>query len=247
MLSITEEIENYSELQGEKTYQLEVREDERSGTLGVGWKKLIHAENIGYSTEGALIAHDILEHVNKPEDIGAICEELEALGGLWFVRGEMEQIRPRMNVSSVESLSYELTDMARDFIGGEELEKEKYKLSRLCVENENFVEMVKLSRKQLREELECDDYIEDIEKAMLEANKFYSYVVPAMEAGYLKAEKMYVSSSWACSLFWEVATTIENHLKYEELFEGKEFELRIDFSRACAYMETTKDWEDYLE
>lgn len=38
------------------------------------------------STSGMLIAHDILEHVNGPEAIGSIEDELEALGAVAFTR-----------------------------------------------------------------------------------------------------------------------------------------------------------------
>lgn len=37
---------------------------------------------------GLVVAHDLLEHQNGPKRIGEVWDELEALGGIWYVRGQ---------------------------------------------------------------------------------------------------------------------------------------------------------------
>lgn len=42
--------------------------------------------------DGRLIAHDIVEHQNGPGEIGSVWDELQALGGLWYTRGQFGEI-----------------------------------------------------------------------------------------------------------------------------------------------------------
>lgn len=39
------------------------------------------------ATEGRLVAHDILEHVNGLDCIGSVADEIEAIGACWHIRG----------------------------------------------------------------------------------------------------------------------------------------------------------------
>lgn len=42
--------------------------------------------------DGGLLAHDLLEHCNGIEAIGSVHDELMALGGYWYVRGQHDQV-----------------------------------------------------------------------------------------------------------------------------------------------------------
>lgn len=57
-------------------------------------------------TDGVLIAHDLLEHQNGLSEIGTVWDELEALGGIWQVRGRTGDMfvrnihTPQVNIAS---------------------------------------------------------------------------------------------------------------------------------------------------
>ena len=60
------------------------------------------AEGLGITAdggEGYLIAHDILEH-NDESEVGGVANELEAIGAMWYVRGEAADFRRDMRMSS---------------------------------------------------------------------------------------------------------------------------------------------------
>lgn len=63
-------------------------DDEYSSELGVVIKGVSQCEGMMADREnGTLIAHDLLEHVNGPDKIGLVWDELQALGAIWLVRG----------------------------------------------------------------------------------------------------------------------------------------------------------------
>ena len=72
------------------------------GTTGIVVEGMKRIQYPSAAQEGFLIAHDLLEHVNGIEAIGSVDDELEAMGGCWFVRGKSGQMR-RDNYGSMYS------------------------------------------------------------------------------------------------------------------------------------------------
>jgi len=72
---------------------LNARNCPTTGELGLIPRGITMGEGYVAATEGELIAHDILEHQNGLSAIGSVDDELEALGGLYFVRGWSGQLR----------------------------------------------------------------------------------------------------------------------------------------------------------
>lgn len=75
-----------------RTCILEVKEDPNLGEIGFALQGL-DDERVQFSTDGYLVAHDIMEHLNGAEAIGGSAEELEALGAVWWLRGSLGRFR----------------------------------------------------------------------------------------------------------------------------------------------------------
>ena len=65
---------------------------------------------------GQLAAHDLLEHVNGLDSIGSIDDELEALSGVWYVRGQSGRINNYY--SAEENIASDVTNLARYYMNG---------------------------------------------------------------------------------------------------------------------------------
>jgi len=72
-----------------RSVNLIVREDPATGATGLMCKDVRVIDAPMVAVTGSTIAHDIIEHQNGLRAIGSIGDELEALGGLWFCRGQL--------------------------------------------------------------------------------------------------------------------------------------------------------------
>lgn len=76
-----------------KRTMLIVREDHETGETGLAIACVNPHAQMNTTTDALLIAHDLIEHVNGVERIGTIDDELEALGAIWYVRGQHGELR----------------------------------------------------------------------------------------------------------------------------------------------------------
>lgn len=92
--------------------KLRIIDDEQGS--GMGWVLADMGEAVeGEPTaayDGRLVAHDVLEHQNGPEAVGGIADEIEALGGAYFIRGVTGRLDSRF-VGAVESLAFDVGRM----------------------------------------------------------------------------------------------------------------------------------------
>ncbi len=75
--------------------------DEYDNELGFKIKGTTAFEGFMACRNGELTAHDLLEHQNGLAAMGTVWDELEAIGGIWQVRGrhgDMAQEWPNMHV-----------------------------------------------------------------------------------------------------------------------------------------------------
>lgn len=70
-----------------RAVELVAHDDEYDSSLGWIIKGTALADDLMADREGALIAHDLLEHMNGQREIGSVWDELEAIGAVWQVRG----------------------------------------------------------------------------------------------------------------------------------------------------------------
>lgn len=180
--------------------------------------------------DGVLIAHDLLEHVNGIREIGAVWDELEALGAIWQVRarhGDLFTGRP--SYSSMESnIASDLTRMFADWIG-----EERYRGPRPITAgirthdyDSSFLECIAIARKDIPGEW-GDGRIDAPELEHVES--YLALALRCMRIGFRKAQRRYGTGFAASNMFVAIREAVAT-VKPE--FEGQEFRLSYDENNA---------------
>ena len=208
---------------------LKVVECPTTGELGLKIEGVRMMEGMYAANEGRLIAHDLIEHVNGVEKIGTIHDELEALGGVWFTRGQYSDIsRPQLH-SAHDDIAADLTNLCRLYI--ESNVTLKPYISRSCVHSfdDDFDCCIEVAKNYLDSELES--YSCNVESVLY----FMDQAKMRMRVGARKAQRKYKTAVWANSLFWDIADVVEpwaKHCDYEfdtyELHYGRGIQTRVD-------------------
>lgn len=208
-----------------RTVVLEAFKDESTGEIGLGVVGMPRDETINAVTDGLGIAHDLLEHVNGPEHIGTIDDELEALGALWYVRGQHGQLR-RDGVGSFysieENIASDVTRMFRDHIDGGAHINFNLPRTRPCDADEALDTVLDCSAEQYLSEI--SDEAKD--EAVKVWPQYRALCLARMRTGFRK-----VSRKWACKgrlaanhQFWAIAEAVSPYARRPE-FEGQQFQL----------------------
>lgn|GEM_PF-4713621 len=173
------------------------------------------------ASEPLIVAHDLLEHVNGVENIGSIDDELEALGGIWFVRGQHGELR-RDHMGSMhsvtENIASDVLNMARIYNGGVKF-KTKVPSTRAHDHDDNFLDIINIAKEQVKDEMDNDE--RDNERLEYYFNACLHY----MRVGYRKAQKRFGEGYKANNLFWEIVAALQPTFNIGFEFEGQEFEL----------------------
>ena len=223
---------------------LTYEEDRSRGTLGFrieGTK--INPEAYNMATDGLLVAHDLIEHVNGLKQIGTIGDELEALGAIWFVRGQWGELR-RDNIGSASSveqnIASDVINMGRSIV----TKSTKYhkKVPNVKINGsdwlDTFKEIIQLSKLGLIGELEGEEWTQaDLEQYLSDTLKF-------MIAGCKKAHAKYRVIGGAVranNLFWNIAEAVDGALKQAE-FQGQQFALYVNKMKGEAWYKETTDY-----
>lgn len=217
-----------------KKYYLTAGEDPVTGELGVRFDGVnVSDELLSFTTSGILIAHDLVEHVNGMSSIGSISDELEACGGVWFVRGQNYAISqyhpPHHDVAS------DICRMASE-IGfmGFHPESKPMRLTGHPMECD-MDDIMQEARRMIRaEDIEIDAEISS-----------YLDAAPGLIAlGYSKAVKRwsrYGGSAGALCMFSQIRDAFRDNFSPE--FEGMRYCLTVDFASKDARLDEI--WEDY--
>lgn len=220
-----------------QTFKLIARTDQETGELGymVEGTPVINYPMV--ANEGLLIAHDILEHVNGLESIGSIDDELEALAGVWFVRGQHGMIRKGpQNHRPEEHLSSDILNMARIYNYGVEFKTDVPETTDHEMDDV-FKEIINLAKDDIADEIEDDELNQDRVDFYLDACLHY------MRQGWDKiAAKFEYQCTCVTTLFWEIADTLDPYMNPD--FEGQELELTFDIEHLNVSVEEIK-LEDY--
>lgn len=185
---------------------------------------------INYPTaaqEGFLIAHDLLEHVNGIESVGSIDDELEAMGGCWFVRGQSGQMN-RNGYGSMhspeENIASDVCNLGRIFNGGVDFRNPIPKT--IAGDAEDAIqEIMSITRKSLRSELS------DGEMNRKRFNFYMDNAIHFIRTGYRKARRRHKDSWRVNSMFWNIAEAVDPYAKHVE-FVGAQYKLSYDDGRA---------------
>lgn len=185
-------------------------------------------DNIMADRDGILLAHDLLEHQNGLDGIGPIWDELQALGGLWFVRGRYGDFMtdrpsyysPEYNVASDISRMWE--DLCNCDYPEHETMLGRHKLNtRPHDYDEEFGFIIEEARSQIADMMDSQEdknWAIDMRKRMLEASLHH------LRIGFRKAERRYAKGGqyYATNMFRHVRDAVRTAHKMVE-FEGQEF------------------------
>jgi hypothetical protein len=211
-------------------------EDQDLGEVGLG---IVGMKLKGGSAamRGLLIAHDLLEHQNGIGAIGSVGDELEALGGVWYVRGQHDDINrnctnwhaPEVHIAS------DVINLARYFSNGAPL-RVRVPKTREHFQDDAFREIIEIAKSHQEESFEGE-------------GQYYIDALHLMRAGYNKAQTRF-GNSYKCmanSQFWSIAEAVDRHAKHLD-YEGQEFRLSYGKgeARCCEVMEDEwGNWHEY--
>jgi hypothetical protein len=199
-------------------------EDEPSGNLGLIFKGTEGPE-IFADSSGTLLAHDLLEHQNGFGRIGCPEDELEAMGGLWQVRGRWgdmvdEDWRVWSIWSPVQTLGWELVTIARHTAEGENVHWSP-RLGRYHTRrhdyDEDFMEAIDFARPKIREEVRDSEGFFDIEA-------FLENALHLMRRGFRKAQRRFGDDTLGIDTFRRFKEAVAQHCKNVEA-PGEEYRL----------------------
>lgn len=202
---------------------IETREDNCTGEVGLALESTPNFEEYPTVAIGdtRIIAHDLVEHINT---IGSISNEHEALGALWYIRGQHCDLqRPMISMFTPEdSLAYDLQREYEDSSRIEEfdqphLDKIKYKEDEqwYCLK---FIR--KAAKKLIKDGARDGDYEYDKQRI----KRYLDRAMASMVIGIRKARKRYGGSWNGNRLFWNITNAIEPFC--HDFMEGRKFLLK---------------------
>jgi hypothetical protein len=214
-----------------KNHTLIARIDSQTGELGYLIKGTPIIQYPMVATESILIAHDLLEHVNGLSNIGSLDDELQALAGVWFVRGQHSYLRPDARHSPQDNIASDVLNMARIYNDGVNF-RTKVPHTKKCSEDETFKEIIQTAQLNILDELDS----EDINHSRLDV--YFKACLHYMRAGWSKVQrrfKRYSSNQfYANTLFWEIQKTLESFMQPE--YEGQELDISINYADCSCYV-----------
>ncbi len=190
--------------------------DEETGVLGLLIDG-VRSRGMFVASEGLLIAHDIIEHQNGLAAIGPIDDEFQALGGIWFVRGQLFDLR-RDGMGSAhtphEHVAADVARMYRDYCFGEPLDTAVPRTTATDLD-EDFADILRIARHECLAEVDAQD------RKPLEP--YLRAALAHMRIGYRKAVRRFRGRD-ANAQFWAIAEAVDRATKQVE-FEGQRFHL----------------------
>jgi len=207
-----------------KSSILIVKQDQQTGEIGVVVDGVSVNGSPMVAREGILVAHDLFEHVNGLKNIGTVGDELEALGGIWYIRGRHGDIR-RDGLGSMytptESIGSEFTQLYpyyhRSGHYGIPVPR-TYKHDA----DEDFKDIINHGKESTKGESEYYEWNCNNLKQFCQDTKHF------LRSGYNKAKRKYQHTN-INMLFWDVAEAVDEICNYIE-FEGQEFKLTYSMS-----------------
>jgi hypothetical protein len=202
-----------------KHIRLIAASDEYDTSLGFVLKGCASFDGLMCDRDGTLTAHDVLEHCNGIANMGPVWDELEALGGGWYVRGQwgdMMQYRPNIHspttnfASDVTRMFSEWCNDPTDCIGGKRIG------TRPSLWDEDFKDIIAIARHDIpREYDDCDR--QSIER-------YLTLALQRLRSGFRKAHARFESKGrfYAPDMFRTIRDSVNSAVRCIE-YEGQEF------------------------
>lgn len=222
--------------------ELVVFQDEPTGETGFRLNGARTSEEMFAATSGRLLAHDVIEHVNGPERIGDIDDELEALGAIWYTRGRHSDLSrdgagsfysPEQNVAS------DVCDMLLKVLDGEPMPECGRTAALDC--DDSLREICDHGLKSARDEW---PHRANPGQAfpIAEARQYLRAALGLMRTGYRKAVRKYERTGRdANSAFWDISAVVDRVCKGGDLFEGARYMLAYDWDTGRASCEPIEE------
>lgn len=208
-----------------KTITLEAFKDESTGYLGLGIVGVPRDETTNSASEGLLIAHDLIEHVNGPQRIGGIDDELEALGAIWYVRGQHGELNRNGSGSAysiTQNIASDVVRMFRDHIEGGQYVDYAPPRTRAVLDDESLQQILVDSDETWRNE-----WYHETRPDEATWQRYRAVALSRMRLGYSKARRRWEPRGRyaANSQLWAIAEACQPYCKAPE-FEGMRYTLR---------------------
>jgi hypothetical protein len=218
-----------------KTFTLTAKIDNETGELGYLIEGTPIIQYPMVANESLLIAHDLLEHVNGLGKIGSLDDELEALAGVWFIRGQHGQLRRDGGGSRYtpqENLSSDVLNMAHIYNFGVNF-RSKVPNTKACSEDDTFKEIIQKAKEDICGEIDSDD----INQSRLDV--YFNACLHYMRAGWSKVQrrfKRYSSNNfYANNLFWEIEQALRDFMQPD--YEGQQLKLSINYTECECFVD----------
>jgi hypothetical protein len=164
--------------------------------------------------EGLLIAHDLLEHQYGLKAIGSVGDELVALGGVWFVRGEWSDLSRdgQGNMySAEENLARDAASLAGYYANGCSYRMPVPRTRRHDCDDA-FHTIIDVGMRGMDPDIEVDP-------------QFWTDSLHFLRHGYNLAKRRFGDIGKANQQFWAIAKAVDPRAKHAE-HVGQEFRLR---------------------
>lgn len=222
-----------------KAIRLIAASDEYDSTPGLIIKGTPSFDELMTDRTGLLTAHDLLEHQNGMAPMGTVWDELEALGGIWYIRGQhgdMMTDRPNYHSPAVNVAS-DVTRMFSEYScdpdngpGGLGVGSRPHDY------DDDFREIVEIARRDIpREHNDMGNGSPDEDSngwsPELHAlfDEYLTLALHRIRSGYRKAERRFTrdgGGDWnGNNLFRAVRDAVKSVVSHID-FEGQEFILR---------------------
>lgn len=219
-----------------KTVILEAFRDDNTGEVGLGFAGVARHDEMNAASEGLLIAHDLIEHVNGLAAIGGIDDELEALGGIWYVRGQHGELRRGFDRASIysiaENIAGDVTRMFRDWVYQDCPQMKYLPVTRAVTAEQDIADTLEASDESYLDNFDDDQKAE----ARSKWPAYRAEALVRMRAGYSKARRKWERHGRyaANTQFWAIAKAVDDAIKFGDMFEGSRFTLRYgDGDASC--------------
>jgi hypothetical protein len=203
---------------------IETREDNCTGDIGIALESTPNFEeypSIAAGGDARIIAHDLVEHINI---IGSVSNEHEALGALWYIRGQHCDLqRPMVSIFTPEdNLAH---DISREYAEAVHIEDwTQTALDKIKFKEDDQWESLKYIRKYAKKHIKDNAKYEDYEYNKLHVKKYLDRAMASMVIGIRKARKRYGGSWNGNRLFWNITYAVEPHC--HDFMDGQKFLLK---------------------
>lgn len=225
------------------TIYLEAFTDSETGILGLGIVGAPRHEGMNAASEGLLIAHDLIEHQNGLAAIGGIDDELEALGAIWYVRGQHGQLSrdgSGSHYTLTENIASDVVRMFRDYAFGAYVAAQPR--SGHVYHESDLQQILTDADDSWRGEVDGDDEYIRSRHGINVGELWAAYrriALARMRIGYAKARRRWERRGRfaANNRFWETAEAVQPCCKPE--YAGQRFKL--------TYSKNGADCEEYYD